>query len=136
MKDQIAFRKGYKYQLAEDYGIQIEIYGHNIKSDFISLNESGFLWIYKGYAWDGPSGPTIDTKTFMLVRLVCDALYQLIREGKLDSSYREYADDLIKKICLEDKMCEIRAWWVYKGLDKFADFAADPKNKKKIIYAP
>ena len=137
MKDRIMFKKGFKYQLVEDYIIRLNISGYDIRSDFLSLNSNGLLLIKKGYAWDGPSGPTVDTKTFMRGSLIHDAIYQLIREKKLPEWYRGYADYVIKEICLEDKMCKIRAWWVYKALaSKFADFASDPKNKRKVIEAP
>jgi hypothetical protein len=46
------------------------------------------------------------------------------------------ADKILQHVCLEDGMCRLRAWWVFTGVDKFAKFAADPKNKKKIIQAP
>ncbi len=132
----IAYREGYKYQLAKEYHIQIDTDGTEALSDFIYLNKSGLLIIRKGYAWDGPSGPTFDTATFMRGSLVHDALYQLIREGKLDERYRKYADYLLKELCLQDGMWKIRAWYVFCGVSKHAVFAADPKNKKKIKVAP
>jgi len=132
----IKYRKGYKYQLAENYTIRLTIFDHDIQSDFINLDKQGILQIKKGYAWDGPSGPTIDTKTFMRGSLVHDVLYQLIREGKLDSLYRKYADYMIREICLEDGMCRLRAWYVYVGLRRYANFAAKSKNRKKVISTP
>jgi hypothetical protein len=42
----------------------------------------------KGYAWNGPSGPTLDTRNFMRGSLVHDALYQLMREGRMDNGLR------------------------------------------------
>ena len=46
------------------------------------------LYISKGYSWDGPSGPAIDTPDWIKASLVHDALYQLIRENRsiLDTS--------------------------------------------------
>ena len=90
--DQIAYKKGYKYQLAEDYIRFIPIYFHDdIQTKYISLipqpDLSSLLTIRTGYAWDGPSGPTIDTKTFMRGSLEHDALYQLIRERLLPQAY-------------------------------------------------
>lgn len=75
----ILYKEGYKYQLAEEYTISIPIKpDSNIISDYIDLNNDGELVIKKGYAWDGPSGPTIDSLNFMRGSLVHDALYQLI----------------------------------------------------------
>lgn len=74
------------------------------------------LIIYPRYAWDGPSGPTIDTKTFMRGSLFHDALCQLIGEGLLDKHYRKYADQLLRQHCLEDGMSKFRAWYVYMAV--------------------
>jgi hypothetical protein len=87
--------------------------------------------------WDGPSGPTIDSLTFMRGSLVHDALYQLMRENHLNhSEYREPADRVLQKICKEDGMWSLRAWWVYHGVRLFADPAADPADKKPVTRAP
>ena len=132
----IEYRAGFKYQLAETYVIDTPILGYIIDTKYIALSERGILCIYEGYAWDGPSGPTIDTKNFMRGSLVHDALYQLIREGHLPSDERYTADKLLQMICKQDGMCKARAWWVFQGVDKFAASAAATRNKKKIITAP
>jgi hypothetical protein len=139
--DKIKYWKGYKYQLAEDYIVQTgvvmeKIIANLIDTDFITLLPQGVLRICKGYAWDGPSGPTIDTKNFMRGSLVHDALYQLIRQGKLDIKWREQADKELKRICLEDGMSKIRAWYVYKSVRCFAKPAALSSNRKKVCVAP
>ena len=62
----ITYKGGYKYQLKEMYCVTIDIKPVTaIHTDYIDLNTDGILTIFKGYAWDGPSGPTIDTLTFM-----------------------------------------------------------------------
>lgn len=134
----IAYKAGYKYQLKEDYILAIEIKSADpIDTDYIRLDVMGELTIKKGYAWDGPSGPTIDTLNFMRGSLVHDALYQLMREKHLDrDTYREAADRLLQKICKEDGMWSLRAWWVYQGVRLFADPAADPANKRPVVHAP
>ena len=71
----IAYNDGYKYQLKREYSQQIDIKpNRHVDMDFIILTMTGFLIIKKGYAWDGPSGPTIDTPNFMRGSLVHDAL--------------------------------------------------------------
>jgi len=96
----ISYKKGYKYQLVEESSTDIPILPANdIKSkpDYIVLTSQRNIKIKKGYAWDGPSGPTIDTLNFMRGSLVHDALYQLMREDHLDSkNYREPADKLLR----------------------------------------
>jgi len=134
----IEYNSGYKYQLKKTYTLEIEIKPSSpIDTEYIKLDTDGNLTMMEGYAWDGPSGPTIDTLTFMRGSLVHDALYQLMREKKLDhDTYREAADRLLQKICKEDGMCSLRAWWVYQGVRKFADPAADPANKRPPVNAP
>ena len=136
--DCISYKKGYKYQIVEEYSTNIPINPDNdIDSDYITLSCNGNIVIKKGYAWDGPSGPTFDTLNFMRCSLIHDALYQLMRENALDNAvYREPADRLLQQMCREDGMSSIRAWWVYKGLRLGGDPAADPANKKPVVKAP
>lgn len=137
MKTSIKYKKGFKYQLAEEYECTLSFKPSDIRLiEYIKFDTIGKLVIYKGYAWDGPSGPTIDTKTFMRGSLVHDALYQLIREGMLDPSYRILADKELKRICIEDGMCKLRASYVYWSVRKFAKYAASKENKRKIIFSP
>ncbi len=76
----VVYKGGYKYQLHESYEVTVRINPpEDIKTEYISLDQMGHLVLQKGYAWDGPSGPTIDTGDFMRGSLVHDALYQLMR---------------------------------------------------------
>jgi len=139
--NQIAYRSGYKYQLSEDYSTQVDIFplvqGNLVNTEFFTLTPYGLLTVKKGYAWDGPSGPTIDTKTFMRGSLVHDVLYQMMREGYLEhETFREVVDRLLRKILKEDGMCAMRAWYTYWGVRWFADPCADPAHSKPILYAP
>ena len=131
--------KNYKYQLMKDYPINIDIKGKSIPKGFITLTTKGKLTIKNRYAWDGPSGPTFDTKSFMRGSLVHDALYQLMRERSLDhKKHRKYADDLLWEICRKDGMSKLRAILVYKAVRKFGGKSARPPKKKrdKIICVP
>jgi hypothetical protein len=134
----IKYRGGYKYQLAESYSILTAIKdldAVNIDHGFISLTPSGVLTVKKGYAWDGPSGPTIDTKNFMRGSLIHDALYQLMRERLLDVGWRETADNELRRICREDGMSWVRAWWVYKGVRLGGEGSAEWQDAE-ILTAP
>ena len=121
--------RGWKYELTEDYLAQVYfVYpkaGRGVACDeWISLNEQAWLRVAKGYAWDGPSGPTFDTETFMRGSLVHDALYQLIRAGELVGAQRKGADLELRRVCREDGMNPIRAWWVYWVVRMFGWLAA------------
>jgi hypothetical protein len=134
----IAFKSGYKYQLKTEYSVEISIKPPElIQTAYITLDVKGLLTLRSGYAWDGPSGPTIDTPAFMRGSLVHDALYQLMRENHLDlGAYREAADRTLQTVCREDGMWGVRAWWVYQGVRLFGRPAADPSRDKPITYAP
>jgi len=133
---QACYRKlhRYKYQLMDDYTIQIDIKpSQNIEFHFLSLSSEGLLTMKKHYAWDGPSGPTIDTRNFMRGSLVHDALYQLMRLSALDYKvYRKRADEIMKEICLEDGMWSFRAWYVYQAVHIFAGAAARPREEAEV----
>lgn len=126
---QICFRKlhRYKYQLMEDYSVNIDIQpAADIVTDFITLSTSGDLVINNRYAWDGASGPVIDTRSVMRASLIHDALYQLMRGQWLDQSYREYADRLMKEMCLADGMWGFRAAYIYWAIHTFGAAGAKP----------
>lgn len=133
----IRYRTGYKYQLAADYRIRIRIaVKEAIKTEFIELDLDGNLLIRSGYAWDGPSGPTMDTKNSLRGSLVHDALYQLMRMELLGQECRQDADDIAYGIWREDGMSVWRAGLWRKEINNWAAFAADPKNKKAVLTAP
>ncbi len=134
----IAYKGGYKYQLKRDYTLDIPIKPEaDITSAFITLSRDGNLFIKSGYAWDGPSGPTLDTQNFMRGSLVHDALYQLMRENELDDAiYRDKADRLLQEHCKEDGMTSIRAWCVYQGVHFCGRPAADPDKARPLKHAP
>ena len=57
--------RSYKYQLTEDYALAIGVAAEqDFDGSFLSLTSTGKLTVKNRYAWDGPSGPTIDTANF------------------------------------------------------------------------
>ena len=132
---QIAYSGGYKYQLKSDYVVDVGI-GLAVNTQFLVLTGNGDLFIKSGYAWDGPSGPTFDSKNFMRGSLVHDALYQLMRCGHIPEGYREHADRLLQKICIEDGMSALRAWWVYKGVRFGGGSSAARGADRPVLFAP
>lgn len=137
LKSQIRYKSGYKYQLHETYKIQVDIkLGYHVTSEYINLDDIGGLTIYKGYAWDGASGPTIDTKSSMRGALVHDALYQLMRLGLLPESYRDKADSIAEEIWHEDGMLCIRHNWWDKMLHIFGKGSAKKGTERPVLTAP
>ncbi|GEA50681.1 hypothetical protein VIN01S_14850 [Vibrio inusitatus NBRC 102082] len=137
MSDTILYRSGYKYQLAEDFTINIDIFpGKTVDMEFIGLSLDGVLTVRSGYAWDGPSGPVVDTSRNMRASLVHDALYQILRCQHLPANQKEVADKLFEKICIDDGVDEFTAHMYYLGLMLGGKPATDPRNKKPTLKAP
>ncbi len=134
MKSKIAYEElpKWKYRLYKTYKQKINIQGLNITlssyGKVFGMIKKNMVTIKRGYAWDGPSGPTIDTKNFMRGSLIHDFLYQCIREGLLGKGYRKFADQLLRDMCREDGMSWFRASYIYLGVRFFAGFAVEPKQ--------
>jgi len=115
----------YKYRLVDSIEHELLVklpYSHLLYTPYISIND-GCITIKEGYAWDGPSGPTIDTTDFLKGSLIHDALYQLMREKYLPGHYRKLADKELEKICIKQGMPKWRVWYVYYGVRWFGWYA-------------
>ena len=135
----IEYRSGYKYQLAAEYRFECGIKPKTAIDGpkFVKLSIDGTLTIVDGYAWDGPSGPVIDTRQNLRASLVHDALYQLMRLRKLTiKDHKEKADRLFKRICIEDGVSPATAHIYYIGLKLGGKPSADPKNRRPVRRAP
>ena len=138
--DSIRYRRGYKYQLVNDYRCQTAIIPDcDIETELVQLDHTGLLTIRHGYAWDGPSGPTFDTPNFMRGSLIHDALAQLCRDLYIDRSTWSTAINLeLQKACVEDGMSPIRAWWVFVGVEHLGgdSWLRWGDGGKKLLNAP
>lgn len=114
------YTEGYKYKLEEDdhYSLPAQFAGKEINTRFITIHAC-VITVKKGYAWDGASGPTVDTKNTMRGSLFHDALYQLMREGLLSRSLKASADNIMQTIMIEDGMWLFRAKYFLWGVNKF-----------------
>jgi len=135
----IRYKAGYKYRLEESYlcydrrfplGVELGACRHHV------LMSGRYIVINAGYAWDGPSGPAFDTKSFMRASLVHDALYQLMREGVLPLEFRKTADQIMRDICREDGMWWPRRTWCYWAVRLFAGKAAAVGGGRPVLTAP
>lgn len=131
------YRKGYKYQLAED-----ELFSTTFRREStiitsrIELHSSGMLLVREGYAWDGPSGPVPDKSSNMRPSCGHDALYQIIRMGLLQHWNWIEADYNYAKWLSEDGTWPITVKIHLLGLKLMGGSAALPKNRKKVYKAP
>lgn len=107
---QIKFRKGFKNQLMEDMILYSSVTPDKpIITDFYEIHSTGTIIGRKGYAWDGASGPTVDTKSAVRGSLGHDIVYQAMREGFLDWKWKEEIDEEFYRWIREDGMWRWRA---------------------------
>jgi hypothetical protein len=120
-------RKKYRYNLHEDISFETDLpVPQGTDLHYLAIDDRGLLTLRRGYAWDGPSGPTIHTANFMRGSLIHDALYQLIREGVLPSIARKRADEILRDECRRDGMSRFRSGYVFWAVRFFASGAAAP----------
>jgi hypothetical protein len=130
----ISYRTGFKYQLAENHRHKLRVVTPGgVRSELFSI-DNGWLVISAGYAWDGASGPTRDTKNSMRGSLIHDALYQGIREKVLPESFRPLADSEFWLIVNEDGMRWWRAWAWFGAVRRFGGEAAS--KVREVLTAP
>jgi len=132
----IHYRDGYKYQLTKSYRIKTAVKGYEVNTPYIKLFSNGSLYIIWGYAWDGPSGPTYDSRNSIRASLVHDAFYSLLRKGMLPPKIRILADKELDRILKEDGMWAVRRWYWLRGVRWFAGTAASTDSAKKTLQAP
>lgn len=133
----IRYSEGYKYQLEALYACETPVTGTLIEDDLFTLYATGLLVIRKGFAWDGASGPTFDTKNSMRASLVHDVFCVCMRDGRL--SYEKWQDtinEFFRQQCIEDGMWHWRAGLWHAAVE-FAD-AGNPEQGKdrEILEAP
>lgn len=117
--------RGYKYMVTVPQATHTGIappYGTAIVTPFLSLDPGGWLTAKVGYAWDGVTlGP--DLPSLMHASLFHDALYQLIRDGRLPVDSKDAADIVLKSVALQHGASPWVAnsiWWtVHRFGDRF-----------------
>ena len=134
--EKIIYTEGRKYQLRRSYHMRLpEDFAGFVITHASGILDDGNLTIYEGYAWNGPSGPTFDTPDFMRGPLVHDFIYDLIQGGYLNEDpFREFADRLLRQICIEDGMPIFRANYVYFAVKEFGSAAL--AQKEVLFEAP
>ncbi len=129
----IRYSEGYKYQLEALYACETPVTGTLIEDDLFTLYESGLLVIRKGFAWDGASGPTFDTKSSMRASLVHDVFCVCMRDGRL--SYEKWQDtvnEFFRQQCIEDGMWHWRAGLWHAAVE-FADAGNPDQGRDRVV---
>lgn len=131
--EKIFYSSGYKYVLEEAYSCKTPITGVVISHDQFLLELDGTLTIYKGWPWDGASGPTFDSKSSMRPSMIHDVFCYAMRSELL--SYSEYQDTVnkfFKQQCIEDGMWEWRAHLWYLAVEA-ADCGNPNQGSDRIV---
>ena len=75
----------YKFKVEENFSIELPFKIPDFEQPYAS-SKDGILSVKKGYAWDGASGPIINTRDTLVASLVHDVLYQAMRLNLIKSS--------------------------------------------------
>lgn len=126
------FRKGYKYQLAETEIVQTPLLGYDIDIHLIRLTTDGLLTTQADFAWDGASGPTLDTDDTYTPSLVHDVFAKLIRLKLLPRSCVKTINKFLNKMLKDRGMNWFRRRYWMIGLWLTGGSFADPENVKKV----
>ena len=89
----------YKFKVEENFSIELPFKIADFEHQYASLKDD-ILEIKKGYAWDGASGPIINTRDTLVASLVHDVLYQAMRLNliKSNSENKKIADKIFFEI--------------------------------------
>lgn len=129
----------YKYQTVKPLVFMTDICpSENIQHPYFLLQMDGILTVNTGYAWDGASGPAIDTKAFIRGSLAHDVFYQMHQlRLPLPLDWKDRADNLLVRLTYEDGMSKIRCWWVRKSVGIFGrGLPRDLNPFDEILIAP
>lgn len=129
------YTDGYKYQIRKNmrFALPPEFQGIEIETDFIKL-ETCLLTIRKGYAYNGASGPTFDTKNSMRPTAFHDAMCQLMAEGLLPREFSPLVNELFRELLLQDGMSSFRSGLWHHGVEKHGAYSTI--RNKNILVAP
>jgi hypothetical protein len=131
----VKFWKEIKYQLAEDERFQTAFRpARDIVTDLIWLTTEGVLTIRRYYAWDGVSGPVVDRKSNWHAGCCHDALYELMRRGRLDHNRWRDADREFAKQLKKHGAWKITRQIDMAGLKLSHGKYAQPENRKKVFH--
>jgi hypothetical protein len=122
----------FKYRSIMPFSTMTRIKGYEIKHKYFTLYPAGTLVIGKGYACDGASGLTWDDSSNLHAAFAHDALYQLLRIGKLSQTEKDFdrnrklADLTFYDQLKADGMGWFRRWYYYRAVRMFGKRHAKP----------
>ncbi len=131
-------KRNWKYDLPESETFQTRIKpGRTLKTDWITLQPDGTLTLEAGYAWDGPSGPAVDTPNSLRGSAIHDALYQLMKLGLLDMKWFDESNREFLRWLKKDGMWYLRRRGWYRAVQLYGeDYMTRGHDDQTIYIAP
>lgn len=123
----------YKYKLLETIECDLDYDFPTFDFDWFHVEDKKII-VKEGYAWDGASGPTFDTRSVLKPSLIHDCLYQAIRLGLLSNSYRKTADLQFRHHLIRNGCFPLRAFLFYFGLRLFGGLWNKKDMKRGTTY--
>jgi hypothetical protein len=131
-----------KYEITESGILTLVGMTKHVKSIVVSnksiyKRDVYYLILTERFKWDGPSGPTIDSKEGMIASAAHDMLYKMLRDeefGKISekdqSIMRKWADkQFLHQLKLSGMGWFRRRMW-YRGVRIGGESSASPETKK------
>jgi len=82
--------------------------------------KNGMIRIQRGFFWDGPSGPAVDTDTFLQPSMIHDAGYTLMGNGLLDPEvWRPHFDARMRRDLRKNTVRKYSGSWIMRKLGVF-----------------
>lgn len=124
----------YKYRLFEDEHFVLPFPLPEFDGDMIDI-VGGVMIVRAGYLWDGPSGPTYDSKDVMNASLAHDAGYELMRRGIIGQEFKKPFDNYYHRLMINAGVSPLRARVHLLGLRRFGrgSCKVQPSTKPKVI---
>ena len=105
----------YKFKVEENFSIKLPYKIPDFEHQYASSKDS-ILSVKRGYAWDGASGPIINTRDTLVASLVHDVLYQAMRLNliKSNNENKKIADKIFFEILKMHGLNSIRrkVWYL------------------------
>lgn len=111
-----------RHALYEAYQGKTLLRGHDVNAPQATLLPNGVIVLKRGFMWDGPSGPAVNTLNTAIPSAIHDALYELIELGFLPPETRRSADKTYRDSL---KTWGVPAWrraLHYRGVSLFGGF--------------
>ena len=113
--------ENYTLEFATKYGMALRenpSYDETLDGSLYTISERQ-LTAFRGFQWDGATGPTLQPKSSVRATLVHDVMCAAIARGILLGESRANADLIFREILKEDGMSKVRSSVWYLMVDTF-----------------